>query len=222
MGKKSDSTSTQSSVQVAEDNRLASGGFGNTGTISGSTVYDQSSNFDGQILDAAFKYLNTSDAMLTDRSFATLAAADNAASNIVNAAAAYAGTSAQVNRDILAANNAALSGMNELARYSNDNAFQLAEKGIGQAATLAGIGAGSSEVLIDKASDFGTTLVNAASAYVDKSFKSGMDATGAAYNAVSEINSAASNGASVIPDIKNQVIVALVSGAVIYAFTRGK
>lgn len=222
MGKKSDSQSTQQSTQIAEDNRLVSTGLGNTGSISGSNVTDSSSNFDPMILENAFKYLGQSDAMMTDRSFATLAAAGNTAENIVNAAATYANTSAQVNRDILAANNAALSGMNDLARYSNDNAFQLAEKGIGQAATLAGIGAGSSEVLIDKASDFGTTLVNAASAYVDKSFKSGMDATGAAYNAVSEINSAASNGASVIPDIKNQVIVALVSGAVIYAFTRGK
>lgn len=222
MGKKSNSTSAQTSTQIAEDNRLASSGLGNTGSISGSTVTDSSSNFDPIILENAFKYLGQSDAMMTDRAFATLAVADNSASNIVDAAGKFAETTAQVNRDILEANNAALSGMNTLANNTTQGAFGLAQQSLGQGVSLANIGLIASKDYTDTAKDFGTTLVNAANSYTQNAFKSGMDATGAAYNAVSEINSAASDGASVIPDLKQQILVAVVSGALIYAFTRAK
>lgn len=204
MGKSSESQSSQYSSQVAEDNRLAAGGFGNTGTISGSTVYDSSTNFDSKILDSAYQYLYGADALMTDRAFATLAVADNTAQGIIDASGKFAETSRALSSDMLSANNNALNSINNLAGNTIDQS-------LGQATSLANIG-----------KDFSGMIINAASRYSDNAFKSGMDATGAAYNAVSEINSAASDGSSVLPDFKQQVIVALVSGAVIYAFTKGK
>lgn len=216
MGLFSSSKSSSSNSTSISDNRLvmAEKSLGNTGTFSAGNidVTDSSTNFDPAILDNAFKYLSGVDAAVTDRTFATLATADNTASNVIGAASKFGGDALAASQNIAFSNNA-------LARDSMTMSSNVANSAISQGVNLANIGAEQAKISLLTSSDFASQMIGAANNYVDGAFKSGMDATGAAYNAVSEINSAASNGASVLPDIKNQLVVAVVSGVVLYFIT---